>query len=164
MDPGEELSKVPLFTKVRSVLCAVLVSGITGVFYSLSNINPYISAYHQNFDPDLNHKHTLIIMPLWMLFQSIGIIFSITLCNLYGHALVSNTAATIFSGCYLAMIFVKHYWLFVILSGIIPGLAVGVIYAPSLYTAWSYYPDRKSILSGLSLFTGGFTAAILGPL
>lgn len=48
--------------------------------------------------------------------------------------------------------------------GVISGVAVGFGYLPSLYIAWTYFPDNKSTVTGLILFFAGLSALTLAPM
>lgn len=164
IDPAQELAAVPQWTKVSSVICAMIVNIMIGSYYFFSNINAYVAAYLRSFNPDVTAKDTLLIMPIWIVMQSIGTIVSIKLCAKYGYPAVSNYSYTGFALANLAMVFVKSYWLFVFIYGGFTGFMIGTGYMPALFIAWTYYPDAKSIVTGVSLFTAGISASILSPL
>lgn len=163
IDPSEELSRVPQSTKIRSVICAMIVNIMIGSYYFFSNINSYVAAYLRSFNPDVTAKDTLLIMPIWIVMQSIGTIVSIKLCSSYGYPTVSNVSYGLFAVANLIMVFVKSYWVFVFVYGAFTGLMIGIGYMPALFIAWTYYPETKSIVTGVSLFTAGISASILSP-
>lgn len=164
INASEELAKVPQFTKIRSVICAMIVNIMIGSYYFFSNINAYVAAYLRQYNPEVTSKDTLLIMPIWIVCQSAGTIISIKLCAKYGFPKVSNVSYSIFALANLFMVIVKSYWLFVITYGGITGLMIGTGYMPALTIAWTYYPDKKPIVTGVSLFTAGISAAILSPI
>lgn len=159
-----DLSQVPESTKIRAVICAMIVNFMIGAYYFFSNINPYVAAYLRSFNPSVTAKDTLIIMPIYIVCQSLGTIISIKLCERFGYPSVSNCSYAMFSLCSLVMVFVKSYWIFVFVYGVVTGLMIGFGYMPSLFIAWTYYPDKKSIVTGISLFTAGISASILSPM
>ena len=164
MDPTDELSKVPQSTKIKSVICAMIVNLMIGSYYFFSNINTYVASYLRSFDPTVTSKDTLLIMPIWIVMQSAGTIISISLTAKYGYVKISNVSYSIFALANLIMVFVKSYWGFVIIYGGLTGLCIGIGYMPALFIAWTYYPDKKSIVTGVSLFTAGISASILSPI
>src|SRR3990167_1105929 len=62
------------------------------------------------------------------------------------------------------MIFVTDYWVYVIIYGVMNGIAIGFGYLPALYTAWTYFPDKKSLATGVILFCAGMSASIASPI
>ena len=163
MDPTEELRKVASFTKARTVICASICNFMIGAYYFFSNINSYVAAYLRQYNPEVTAKDTLLIMPIYIVCQSLGTIISIRLVKRFGEVRVSNYSYAVFALCSLAMVFVKSYWTFVFLYGFVAGLAIGTGYMPALIIAWSYFPDKKSIVTGVCLFTAGISASILSP-
>ena len=164
MNPTDELAKVPQFTKIRAVVCAMICNVMIGAYYFFSNINLYVASYLRSHEPSITAKDTLLIMPIYIVCQSAGTIISISLCQKYGYVKVSNLSYIGFALVNLIMVWVTNYWLFVFLYGVAAGLLIGFGYMPSLFIAWSYYPDKKSIVTGVSLFTAGISASILSPL
>jgi Major Facilitator Superfamily len=163
IDPSEELSRVPQSTKIRAVICAMICNVMIGSYYFFSNINSYVAAYLKQYNPDISAKDTLLIMPIWIVMQSVGTIVSIKLCSSYGYPIVSNVSYGLFAVANLIMVFVKGYWTFVFVYGAFTGLMIGTGYMPALFIAWTYYPETKSIVTGVSLFTAGISASILSP-
>jgi MFS transporter, OFA family, oxalate/formate antiporter len=157
------LDQVPTFTKARTIMCASFCNLMIGSYYFFSNINSYVAAYLRQYNPSVSSKDTLLIMPLWIIFQSIGTIVSTRLVKKYGGANVSNFAYLSFALCNLAMVWNKSYLLFVLVYGVVTGLSIGIGYMPSLVIAWTYFPDQKSIVTGVCLFSAGISASILSP-
>ncbi len=164
MDPQSELARVPTFTKIRAVICAMIVNIMIGAYYFFSNINLYVASYLRQYNPSVSPKDTLLIMPIYIVCQSIGTILSIKLCSQFGYVKVSNFSYFGFASCSLLMVWTTNYWVFVFLYGVAAGLFIGFGYMPALFIAWSYYPDKKSIVTGVSLFTAGISASILSPI
>ena len=157
------LEQVPSLTKARTIMCASFCNLMIGSYYFFSNINSYVAAYLRQYNPSVSSKDTLLIMPLWIIFQSAGTIVSSRLVNKFGGANVSNFSYLVFALCNLAMVWNTNYWLFVLVYGIITGFSIGVGYMPSLVIAWTYFPDQKSIVTGICLFSAGISASILSP-
>lgn len=166
MDPSDELAQVPQFTKIRSIICASICNFMIGAYYFFSNINIYVASYlkHKDHNSWLTPKDTLLIMPIYIVMQSLGTILSIKLSARFGYPLVSIVSYAVFSLASLLMVFTTGYWTFVLLYGVIAGLAIGIGYMPALIIAWTYYPDKKSIVTGVCLFTAGISASILSPM
>jgi MFS family permease len=164
MDPTDELAQVPQFTKIRSIICASICNFMIGAYYFFSNINIYVASYLKQNNDGLTPKDTLLIMPIYIVMQSLGTILSIKLSARFGYPMVSIVSYAVFSLASLFMVFTTGYWTFVLLYGVIAGLAIGIGYMPALIIAWTYYPDKKSIVTGVCLFTAGISASILSPM
>ena len=164
MNPADELAKVPQSTKIRAIICASICNFMIGAYYFFSNINSYVASYLHQYDASVTAKDTLLIMPVYIVMQSMGSILSIKLSSRYGYVMVSSVSYAIFAACSLIMVWVTNYWVFVFLYGFLAGLVIGTGYMPALCIAWTYYPDQKSIVTGVSLFTAGFSASILSPM
>lgn len=164
IDPVEELSRVPQSTKIRALVCAMIVNIITGSYYFYSNINAYVAAYLKSYDPEVSSRDTLVILPISLVCQTIGTLMSVGLCQRYGYPAVSNASYAMFAFANLVMVFTKSYWLFLFFYGIVGGLAIGCGYLPPLYIAWTYYPDHKAVVTTLCLFVSGMASAFLSPL
>ena len=160
----EELAQVPDLTKHKAVICAMLSSMIIGSYYLYGNINPYVSAYLRQSDPSVEVKDTLAVMPVWMLFQSVGTFLSTKLCKVLGFTNVSILAFAVFAVTNLVMTVVKDFYVFLFVYGVIGGTSIGLGYMPSLYVAWTYYPDRKASITAIVLFFSGILTAFLSPL
>ena len=152
------------YTGYIAVFCAMMVNLMIGSYYMISNINPYIAAYLHQFDNTITNKDTLLIVPIWLINQSVFSIVGVKLSEKLGYARVNLMA---FAGYTLVnglMIYVKNYWLFVVVYGFMTGMTVGLGYLPSMYIAWTYFPEKKSMVTGIILFTAGISASILSPI
>ena len=140
MDPSDELAQVPQFTKIRSIICASICNFMIGAYYFFSNINIYVASYLRQTNPGVYPKDTLLIMPIYIVMQSLGTILSIKLSARFGYPLVSIVSYAVFALASLLMVFTTGYWTFVLLYGVIAGLAIGIGYMPALIIAWTYHP------------------------
>lgn len=147
-----------------SVFCAMLVTLRNGVYYSYSNINPYCAAYLGQFDSSLSSKDTLLVLPVWLIFQSLFALVGVKLSERLGYVKVNAIGFLGFAAVQGIMIFVKGYWLFIFMYGMMAGLLLGLGYLPSMYIAWTYFPTKKSIVTGVILFTAGISASLISPI
>ena len=51
-----------------------------------------------------------------------------------------------------------------ILYSFLAGVSIGLGYMLGFYIAWSYFPESKSIVSGIIFFMAGGSASILSPM
>lgn len=81
-----------------------------------------------------------------------------------GYRTLNFIAFAWFTLNHVMMIFVKDYYLYIGVYGVMNGMAIGFGYLPALYTAWTYFPDKKSVATGVILFCAGMSASISSPL
>ena len=73
-------------------------------------------------------------------------------------------AYALFTLNHLIMIWVKNYYIFIAMYGVSNGVAIGLGYIPGLYTTCKYFPDNKSVITGMILFCVGMFASVSSPL
>lgn len=151
-------------TGVLAVVCAMMGTLMVGSYYSFSNMNPYIAAYLNSKGTEVNSKDTLLILPIWLVNQSIFALIGVRLSERLGYNMVHRIAFTGFTIVNGIMIFVESYWVFVFVYGVLTGMTLGFGYLPAMYIAWTYFPEHKSLVTGVVLFTSGLSASILSPL
>lgn len=151
-------------TGYLAVVCAMLGNLMIGSYYCFSNMNPYVAAYLRSFDASITSKDTLIILPIWLINQSIFSIVGVRLSEKLGYVKVNMIAFVGYTIVNGLMIFVKSYWSFVIVYGFLTGITVGLGYLPSMYIALTYFPNKKPMVTGIILFTAGISASILSPI
>jgi len=159
-----EDSGPPRFKGYLSVFCAMVVNLMIGSYYCYSNMNPYVAAYLRSFNPNVTSKDTLLILPIWLVNQSLFAIVGVRLSEKFGYVKVNLAAFVGYTLVNGLMIYVKNYWLFIIVYGFLPGITIGLGYLPSMYIAWTYFPKKKSMVTGVILFTAGISASILSPI
>lgn len=159
-------SKIPKGLKVRALLCAMGVNSLMGMFYAYTNMYIYISHYLRIYDKslDADGKDVLLVMPVWIICLSIASIASIKIADRIGFWALNYIACFWFCINHLAVIFIKSYYLFVLVYGVGNGLACGLGYLPSLYIAWTYFPDKKPMATGIILFSTGISFFFLSPI
>lgn len=151
-------NQVSTFTKIRAVVCPMLVNLAIGSYYAFSNVNPYV-AKHLNAKPE----DTIIVMQIWLLMQSLFSIVGVKLSDKIGYWAVNYIAFVCFSLLNLGVSYITDATLFVVVYGFLSGAFIGLGYLPALYTAWTYFPSKKSAVTGVILFCAGMSASILSP-
>lgn len=165
--PALTTSSIPLRAKARALICSMLLQLMMGYFASLSNSYIYIASYLRQFNPgqvDPHGKSVIVIMPIWIVCISLASVVSVKLANKIGYWHLNLIAFLWFCANNLAMVFLKSYWGFIIVFGVGSGLATGLAYLPALYIAWTYFPARKSLITGILLFTAGVGTCCIAPL
>jgi hypothetical protein len=149
---------------ISTVISSVIVYMICGGMFTWSNINNYYTSYLRSHDsPNMTLVDGLFLMPLISLvntgFGPVGTILEsyvgtkviILLC------LIMN----VITNCIL-LNFTKLQYIY--LAMVCTGIYVGLIWVPLMKNCWLYFPEKKGIISGLNLFSYGFSALIFTSL
>ena len=150
--------------KIRSLISGMLINILIGSYYVYGNFNDYEAYYLKKFNDSITPTTTLFIQPLWLISQGTGVLFSVLLSEKIGYRLVNNISFFVYCLNTFALIWIQELWLFFVIYGVITGLSIGFGYLPSLYIAWTYYPDHKSVVTGCLLFFAGLSPLITAPI
>jgi Major Facilitator Superfamily len=150
---------VTKLTKIRAVVCPMLINFCIGAYYNYSNLNPYIAKY-MGVTPD----DTIVVNQIWLLNQSLFSIVGVKLSEKIGYWKVNYIAFSLFALLHLVVSFIPNPTIFVGVYGFFAGAFAGLGYLPALYIAWTYFPNTKSVATGAILFCAGMSASILSPL
>lgn len=149
---------------ISTLISSVIVYMICGGMFTWSNINNYYTSYLRLHDsPNMSLVDGLFLMPLISLvntgFGPIGTILEsyvgtkviILLC------LITNVITN-----FILLNFTKLQYIY--LAMVCNGIYVGLIWVPLMKNCWLYFPNKKGIISGLNLFSYGFSALIFTSL
>ena len=142
------------------------VNLMVGFFYMFSSMYLYVASYLRLSDKsiDLDGKKVLVIMPVWIMCQCLTSLVSIKVAERIGFWSLNLIAFVWFSLNHLLIAQVTSFYGFVIVYGVFNGLAMGLGFLPALYISWTYYPTKKSIVTGCVVFCSGISACILSPI
>lgn len=159
-------AQIPTGTKYRALFCAMAVNLLIGSYYMYSNMYMYVGHYLRRYNPDLDSegKKVRVIMPIWLIIQSCCSVLSVRVADKIGFRSLNFLAFTWFTINNGLMIYVKDYYTYIGVYGVMNGMAIGFGYLPALYTAWTYFPDKKSVATGVILFCAGMSSSISSPL
>lgn len=149
---------VSTLTKIRAVVCPMLINLCIGAYYNYSNLNPYISKY-MGVQPD----DTIVVNQIWLLNQSLFSLVGVKLAERIGYWRVNYIAFACFAILHFGVSFITNPVAFVFIYGFLAGAFAGLGYLPALYIAWTYFPNTKSVATGAILFCAGMSASILSP-
>jgi MFS family permease len=164
MESGKPV--IPTGTKYRALFCAMGVNLLIGSYYTYSNMYEYVNFHLKKHNPWLSDdgSDTKLVLPVWLIIQSCCAILSVRVAELIGYRTLNWIAFMAFVANNGLMIFVTDYWVYVAVYGVMNGIAIGFGYLPALYTAWTYFPDKKSLATGVILFCAGMSASIASPI
>ena len=159
-------NEIPNSLKTRSLACGMAISLLYGFFYTFSSMYVYCGGYLRQFDSfvDPEGKLLLVVLPLWHIAQGLTGIIAVKLADYIGYWSLNYIAAVWFCLNNVAAIYIKSYWLFVLVYGLSNGIACGLLYLPPLYISWTYFPNKKSVVSGCILFVVAISNFIYSPM
>lgn len=156
---------VHILVKIRAVVCPMMMMFCVGSYYCFSNINPYVAAYlNSKSKVVITDTDTLLVMPVWMMTQSVFSIISVKLADSFGYWILNLVAFCMFALVNLLASYVTSYSLFIMVYGFLTGLSIGIGYLPALYISWTYFPKHKSVVTGGIMFCAGISGIVLSPL
>lgn len=166
MDKASIAAEGPnILVKIRAVVCPMLVMLIVGSYFCFSNTNTYVAAYLNSMSPvEITDTDTLLVMPLWMMTHSLFAIVSVRLADSMGYWALNITAFSLFSLVNLLASYVTSYKIFIFVYGILTGASMGLGFLPGLYIAWTYFPNKKSLVTGSIMFCSGVSGMIISPI
>ena len=148
---------------VRAIAGAMCVHFCVGTFFLYGNINDYFAAHLEQTNPDITADDTLIVQPIWLLFQTMITTIGVFLADKFGFKTVTVFALCGFTLVNLATAYVNNYYLYILVYGVGSGCFLGLGYLLSLYIAWTYFPTKKSLITGLCLLATGMCPSIMAP-
>lgn len=165
MYPEGKKKKGPhILTKIRAIVCPMLVNLCIGSYYCFSNINPYVAAYLNSKSEDgVLETDTLLVMPVWLVTQSVFAILSVRIADKIGYWTLNLCAFMAFALVNLLASYTTTLLQLVLVYGFLTGIAIGCGYLPALFISWTYFPNKKSVVTGAILFCAGVSGVILGP-
>lgn len=151
------------WTARRAMIGAMLTNFCVGSYFLYGNYNPFIGYWIKQVDESIEPKNTLIVQPVWLMCQTVITTVGVKLADKFGFRNVIYCSIFAYVMVNLLTSYCQNYWAYVLVYGIGSGCSLGLGYLLSLYIAWTYYPDSKSIVTGLVLFATGSCPAILAP-
>lgn len=142
---------------------------IIGSYYCYSNINPYLAAYLNSKSLErsghaITQTDTLLVMPIWLVTQSAFSILAVRLADKVGYWILNLLSFSAFALINLLASYITDYSIFILVYGFGSGMAIGFGYLPALYISWTYFPEKKSVVTGAILFCAGISGVILSPI
>lgn len=151
------------WTARRAMIGAMLTNFCVGSYFLYGNYNSLAAYWIKEKNPNIVPKNTLLVQPIWLMCQTLVTTVGVKLADKFGFQTVIYCC--LFGYCMVNLVtsYCQNYWLYVFVYGMGSGTCLGLSYLLSLYIAWTYYPDGKSIVTGLVLFATGSCPAILAP-
>jgi len=152
----------------RTLAGGFIVHMVLGTLYCWGNFIAYAPKSLQYFDTESivgKQPDALVIVPLIIIFQTIGLPLGAELIRLVGQRATATLGGlTVALGVFLSS-YATDLLTFMALHGACFGLGVGIGYTAPMSAGWTWFPRRKGLVNGLVLLgfgTGGFICNILG--
>lgn len=156
---------VPFTTKLRALISAMLFNLCIGSYYMYGNVNSVIYNYlKHNGNPNITAQDTLIVQPIWLIMQSVLTAVGVVLAEKLGYRGVNWVAFLGYGLVNFACAYMTNYYLLIYFYSIFAGATCGLGYLMGIYITWTYFPDKKGLVTGIILFTAGVSASILSPM
>ena len=159
MDPNSVIKKPPTVKKWLALISAMLMHLIVPAINYFSNTNSYVAGYFK-----MDSGSTIVILQIWTLSETISSCTCLKVCEKIGFRTAAWICFIAFPLLHLICSFIKNYYAFAFIFSIVAGLFTGTGYLIALYVSWTYWPDKKSIVTGIILFTYGIAPSIFSPL
>lgn len=155
----------PNCVQIRAVVAACLSNLIIGSFFHYPTISNYIS---QHFvwknDSDITttiESYTLLVLPIWLIFQSISLRQSIPIANKIGIRSTLFICFTVFALINYLSIYLNNSHIFVFGYGIISGIFIGIASLLPLYLVWNFCQKKAKIIGSIVMSFIGVSPIIL---
>lgn len=152
-------------TKLRALISAMLFNLCIGSYYMYGNINSYVFEYlkHKGND-NISAQDCLIVQPIWLIMQSVWTAISIRIADKLGYRAVNWIAFGSYALVNFLCAYMDNYYFLIYFYSFMSGSSCGLGYLMGIYITWTYYPEKKGLVTGIILFTAGVSASILSPL
>ena len=118
-----------------------------------------------------SHVDTSIVYPIGTIVIGFAAIFAIKLKSIWGlkvHLLINSASIVI---CMILLSFIRNFYGFVIVYLVMFSIPTGFLYVIPITCAWSYFPNKRGLVSGIIVagfgigpFLFGFVAkAVINP-
>lgn len=150
---------------VVAVAGGTMVHMVLGTLYCWGNFIGYAPNYLKYFDKASGPPDALNMVPLAIVFQTLGLPFGAEL-----NRVVGTRGAAMFGGLTVAFgvfasSFARRLSTFMVFYGVFFGLGIGFAYTAPMTAGWTYFPNRKGLVNGLVLMgfgAGGFIFNLVG--
>ncbi|EAS03508.1 MFS transporter (macronuclear) [Tetrahymena thermophila SB210] len=155
-------AKLPFKTKGYITLAGgFLIHFILGTFYLWGNMGSYIASYLQNDGQDYTNNDVGAVFPFMMLAINIGILFGVTIAKKIGFRLLCLICSFFIGvGIFTSSFALKNFALFTFLYGFVFGVFNGLAYMLPFNLCYTYFPEKKGIVSGVIAGAFGLGAAV----
>ncbi len=133
---------------------------VLGAMYLWGSINVYVASYLRLHDKSITLDQLFFTLPILMVFTSIFSSFGPYLLKHLKPKLILVIGGVFIFGGYLGASFVTNLYLFLFLFGVLPGTGIGISYLVPIACGWSYYPNRKGLVSGIVISGFGLSSFI----
>ena len=135
-----------------------------GCFFLWGNICPYVESYFFIKDPNISFSFTFLVDSVLVLFNWIGY-------NIGTYLLMTRNWSpklVVSIGCFIALTgvyassFAETIAAYLALYAGMNGIGCGMCYLIPLVCCWEYFPERKGLVTGITISAYGFGSFFFG--
>lgn len=149
---------------ISSVIGGFLIHLILGTFYTLGNVNTYLTSYlrKSNVDPEVTYASSIWLNAAFMLGQGTLMMAGGILENKIGPRLTCLCGSLIFSiSIGLTYYTIQMGFIYVVFTyGFLSSLGVGLAYVAPLAAGMKWFPKRKGLVNGITVAGYGLGSLI----
>jgi len=143
-----------------TLLGGVCIHLVLGTFYLWGAIAIYVTSYLRDFDDSITISLLLSISPLTVIGLNLGLFFGVPLSEKVGPRKVLAAGICLISLVVFLASFAKSFIMLAALYGFAFGFFNGVLYMIPVVCGWKFYPNKKGLVSGITIGAFGFGAFI----
>ena len=126
-----------------------------GNSYTWGNINIYYYSYIRQFNEKYTTNHVYFMVPLLLVFQNSFPLLSGFLDKIIGTRLLVLIGSLLIIGCHVLLYLFTSFF-YTVIAMCMYGAGNGLIYFSIMGCCWSYFPNKKGLISGVIVcFYGG---------
>lgn len=152
---------------IISLIGGILLHLELGTFYVWGSISklkiklgPYVAAWMREKDKDVTLNLMSVIFPILGVITMSVLSFGIKIAERVGFKLTIGVGSITISLAFLIISFVQNMAAFMIIYCIMVGISGGLLYMLPIICGWRYFPNRRGLVSGLTIGGYGFGSFI----
>ena len=142
-------------------MAGMLVQGALGIDSIWGNIVIYVTSKLRAEDPNLSTQFALIIFPMTFIVGSVGMQMGSWLMDRIHPRLQIALGGIIYVIAIYCSQYANKFSVFILLYGVLAGIGFGIIYYLPLKCAWTYFPKKRNLVTGIILCCYSLNAMIL---
>ncbi|CAK89915.1 unnamed protein product (macronuclear) [Paramecium tetraurelia] len=150
------------FTKrgIISLIGGVILHIELGTFYVWGSISPYVCAWMREKDKDVTLNFMAIIFPILGIITMSVLSFGIKIAEKIGFKVTIGIGSFTIALAFLIISFIQHIGGFIAVYCIMVGISGGLLYMLPIICGWRYFPNRRGLVSGMTIGGYGFGSFI----
>jgi MFS family permease len=144
-----------------TIIGGILIHITLGTIYLWANINIYITSYFRlGNNPTLSVSSSSFIFPCWFVFQAFGMFYGVKVAKRIGFKVTALISMLGFASTIFLASFMKDFWIFMLIYGILPPSFLGFAYLLPIHCGWAYFPENRGKVTGSISFAFGIATSV----